>query len=391
MMNVGKLSNQQTMTVPDRVGTKSGLVGMRRHWFVFPCLLFALTLWRNIKSLDNFDVMIKPNLSRQVPRVEIEEPSPNDDSLKSSNNEKKQSKRNLSVVLRTWHEDASMALLGLESAVTFIDKHLLEIVILTEQESEEAVRYNLYNPMIEKFPDLYRRNGIRLQTEPNLLRNGHIQQKYSKMTADIHTKGDFILHLDSDCVITKWKEECFLEEDKPVNDFATFESLHDTGVGIWKKGTEVFLGIEQEKYEYSRLNQHVYPRQLYSVLRKRVEDVHGVPFLEVFDKLNVVGTHKDKATFGFNSTLLISDFNLLGATAFHFAPDLMTPKNLTDGITPWRPLCVSQCNAREQVAGCCEKWLAQQMHLAEQGRATKPHASCETDFAPGDPCFCGKQ
>jgi hypothetical protein len=208
------------------------------------------------------------------------------------------------------------------------------------------------------------------------------------MTADMYTKGDFILHLDSDCVVTQWKDECFMEDEKPVNDFATFESLHDTGVGIWKQGTEVFLGIEQEEYEFSRLNQHVYPRQLYSVLRKRVEDVHGVPFLDVFDMLNVVGTHKDQAEYGYNSTLLISDFNLLGATAFHFAPNLMTFKNLTDPMVPWRPLCVAQCNVREQGTGCCEQWLAQQMQLAEQGYTTKAHVSCNTDFAPDDPCFC---
>ena len=38
----------------------------------------------------------------------------------------------------------------------------------------------------------------RIVVEEVFLEDGHIQQKYSKLTADLHTKANFILHLDSD-------------------------------------------------------------------------------------------------------------------------------------------------------------------------------------------------
>ena len=38
----------------------------------------------------------------------------------------------------------------------------------------------------------------KLVIEDAFLNDGHIQQKYSKLTADLHTEAEFILHIDSD-------------------------------------------------------------------------------------------------------------------------------------------------------------------------------------------------
>jgi len=295
--------------------------------------------------------------------------------------------RNMSVVLRTWWRDAPIAAPGLESVIRFVGDQLLEIVVVTDEESAETVRTGLVEKLMEKYPELHQRDGIRLHVEPMFLENGHIQQKYSKMTADTYTKGDLIFHIDSDCVLIQWKSECYLEEGKPVNDYATFESL-DKIVEIWKNGTSTVLGIPEELYEFSRLNQHVYPKQLYSILRRRVEDVHGMPFAEVFEKLKLVGKHEH--WFQDQSTVLVSDFNLLGATSFHFAPDLMFQKNMTNGASSWRPICVSQCNVRVLGNECCETWLNEQIALADRGGIPKAHISCNPgDFQPTHPCFCG--
>ncbi|KAG7372604.1 hypothetical protein IV203_018747 [Nitzschia inconspicua] len=297
------------------------------------------------------------------------------------------SERYLSVVLRTWHEDAALAFVALESVVNVIDKNLLEIVVVTDQESENIVRSALFDPIIAKFPEIHDQGRLSLHVEPMLFLNGHIQQKFSKMVADTYTKGEYILHIDSDCVITQWQDSCFLEYDKPINDYATFESL-PKNVHVWKRGTEVFLGIEEEIFEFSRLNQHVYPRELYSVLRNHAEEVHGVSFLESFTKLGLVGRDEDLHEMGPSSSLLISDFNLLGATAFHFAPDLMTPRDLTNHKSPWRPFCIAQCEARLMGSSCCRQWMETQIRLANEGKPTKVHADCKIDFAPNDPCYC---
>ena len=64
----------------------------------------------------------------------------------------KSGKRYLSVVLRTWQEDAQLALLGMQSAVERIpDNQLLELVIVTDQTSADVVQSKLYQPLLEQY------------------------------------------------------------------------------------------------------------------------------------------------------------------------------------------------------------------------------------------------
>ena len=230
--------------------------------------------------------------------------------------------------------------------------------------------------------------------------------------ADTYARGDYILHIDSDCVILKWDESCFRSEEdgKPVNDFATYDQLRKAtapnisdaawiegpNIRQWKNGTDFVLGLgtNGDNHEWSRLNQHVYPRELYPILRQRVEQVHNVSFHDSFLKLKMVGTFDDlrsERQKG-NNPVLVSDFNLLGATAFYFAPDLMFSKNLTSPGTAWRPICVSQCNARIYSKKCCQQWMHEEMLKIDEGKGDKVPAhlpKCKT-FSKNQPCSCMK-
>ncbi len=266
----------------------------------------------------------------------------------------------ISVVLRTWYEDAELAFTAATSAIQAMGDDMLELVIVTDEGSDKVVRRHLFDPLRKQYNGL-----VKLHVEKTLLRDGHIQQQFSKIMADTYTKGNLILHLDSDCAVVKWSEDCYLEGGLPVNDFGTFKSLEAHGVGIWKRGTEVALGIDDEENEYSRLNQHVYPRQAYELARRRMEKVHGVPFVKTFQKANFVGyapqIHEPNVT-------LFSEFNVIGAAVFHFAPELMFHKNVTAGSNErWRPICITQCSARHFSKKCCEAWFQVQSLQKDKG------------------------
>jgi hypothetical protein len=304
----------------------------------------------------------------------------------------------ISAVLRTWHEDADVAVTGVQSAIDIMGDELLEIVIVTDEQDEQVVREKLLDVIARSHPQHVASGVVRIHVEKTFLRNGHIQQKYSKMTADKYTSAPYILHMDSDCAVVQWQSECYLHNDKPINDFATFEQIAGLGFNYiwqWKEGTEVVLGIENELYEFSRLNQHVYPRELYGMMRRRIEEVHGVPFESVFDKLNLVGRGIDKREDPSGTAIVVSDFNVLGAAAFHFGYDLMHHVNLTAG-EPWRPVCIAQCNSRIfSKPECCQMWLSDQIEVAKSGGFPSAHIpypekgkDCLTTVEPSHACGC---
>ena len=194
--------------------------------------------------------------------------------------------------------------------------------------------------------------------------NGHIQQKYSKMIADKYLKSPFIFHLDSDVVVhKKWNPSCYSHHGRIVNEYASFTKL-PSSVIQWKTGMQKMLSIKNVEYEFSRKNQHVYPRSIYRKLRKHLERIHEMPFKGMFyrDGLKLVGRGHDLRNE--KGSILISDFNLLGAFAYYFDPVLMKSVDVSDGH--FLPFCTSQCNLR--MCGLdCIAWMKEQMD------SEKPH------------------
>lgn len=288
----------------------------------------------------------------------------------------------IAVVLRTWIEDAETALVAAESALEQIED-IKELVIVTDQLSAQKVKEALIGPLHEQ----YGTDKIKLIVEQPFLVNGHIQQKYSKMMADTYTDAAFILHLDSDSAITNWEDACFLRDGKAINEFDLWENLPDS-VRQWRQGTFTLGKAESDiKHEYSRVNQHVYPRELYKKIRDKMEAIFGTNFKNIFKQYTLVGTGVDRRKI--NNSTLISDFNTLGAYAHLEFPDTMYQLDLSTG-KPWRKICTTQCNARRWSNECCDLHRREQIQRAKLGLAVNAHMVC-TDYGQDHPCHCSTE
>jgi len=195
---------------------------------------------------------------------------------------------------------------------------------------------------------------FKLIKEPKILKDGHIQQKYSKLHADIYCKGDYIFHLDSDVLVTKFVEEQDLFwNGKPILEYDLYTNMPPP-VSVWRSGTAKAIGLDDVAYEFSRKNQHLYPRQAYSLLRQHMERVHNVTFVEY---LNTTEGH---AGFAMNGRPMFSDFNAMGAFLYYVRPDMVfwVPHDKRERQERLDPLpvkvkrVVCQGNGRNDVSPC---------------------------------------
>ncbi|CAM9511752.1 unnamed protein product, partial [Ectocarpus sp. 12 AP-2014] len=94
---------------------------------------------------------------------------------------------------RTFAGDASLFNMSIAGVITHVPCAIEVVVVVLEADVAlfEAIVY----PFRSTAPF-----QIHVVGEPDLM-DGHIQQKYSKLRADLYTQGDYILHMDSDVVI----------------------------------------------------------------------------------------------------------------------------------------------------------------------------------------------
>eukprot|EP00752_Nemacystus_decipiens_P010095 g8996.t1 len=181
---------------------------------------------------------------------------------------------NISVMFRTFFGDAVLFNVSLPT----VAKHFpdaKEVVVVVEESDGELFEGKIKpHQATAPFP-------IRVVTEPDIM-DGHIQQKYSKLRGDMYCEGDFILHLDSDVVL--------------------FEPL---------------------TYDHIfHLGKPVLP---YPAIRDFIEQHHGVPFEEFMaSRRGKCRSVKTLATWTREEqTLLLSDFNLMGAYLWYHMHDKM--------------------------------------------------------------------
>jgi hypothetical protein len=68
---------------------------------------------------------------------------------------------------------------------------------------------------------------VKIRTEDSFA-PGTIQHKYSKLTADIHTECDYVMHVDSDCIFTRRVDDdmLFAASGRPYLEYASYAHLH---------------------------------------------------------------------------------------------------------------------------------------------------------------------
>ena len=88
------------------------------------------------------------------------------------------------------------------------------------------------------------------------------------------------MHLDSDVVFHRhllYKDLFLL--GRPMLEYDTYANLEDTGASQWQRGTGFAVGQSPILYEYSRSNEHVYPREVYAPARRHIEErFKGIAF-----------------------------------------------------------------------------------------------------------------
>jgi len=126
---------------------------------------------------------------------------------------------------------------------------------------------------------------------------GYMDQQVTKIHADEFCRGDYVLHVDSDCIFYKeTRPEDFFLDGRPV-------ILREEGVeSPWFEISARSLGWRCDG-EYMRRLPILYPRWIYKAFRIWMEEKHGCKLWEWLDKQP---THE------------FSEFNTLGQWAYKF-------------------------------------------------------------------------
>lgn len=140
--------------------------------------------------------------------------------------------------------------------------------------------------------------------------DGFIHQQGIKCKADEFCSGDYILHVDSDCMFTSPAQPGdYFVGDKPIIGMTPYASLN--GGSPWQACTEKVLGWHPIDMELMRRHPSVYCREDYHGFRKRVEAIHRIP-IETY--LLPITRHTRKENN-------FSEFNALSAYMYYFRRD----------------------------------------------------------------------
>lgn len=107
----------------------------------------------------------------------------------------------------------------------------------------------------------------------------YLSQQVTKLNADHHCEGDFILHVDSDCVFVKpTTPEDYIKNGKPDWWMADWDSINDGGK-TKKAWFHVMAKCLQDcpQYEFMQRVDVCCPRDLYGEFRAFIERTHGIP------------------------------------------------------------------------------------------------------------------
>jgi len=100
--------------------------------------------------------------------------------------------------------------------------------------------------------------------------DGYLDQQITKLHADEFCAGEYIVHLDSDCIWTKEvSPENFFKNGKPII------LVEDNVISPWQEISEKTLGWHDTK-EYMRRLPIIYPRWVYEEFRKWIVNKHGM-------------------------------------------------------------------------------------------------------------------
>ena len=281
----------------------------------------------------------------------------------------------ISVFMRTFQDDLPFAALAMVSARRYIPNALEFVAVVPVDTLANATKV---------MPSFVRVIGE--DVPPPLLKDGQLAQKYTKLMADMHCTGRYIFHLDSDVLLSRpvLRRDLFLF-NKPMlayDRYSNLVSAHgEHALDRWRLGTAYAVGVPSlVEFEFSRANNHLYPRELYYAARWHLEHHHNKTLVDFFATRN--GRYEAGVT---RLRTLFSDFNYLGAFMYVHRPQLMSWQYLGTDNNPGAhaesfaytvlvPPFVCQGNARWYVNPPRPELSARQLELF---KAVAQGAPCE--------------
>ncbi|CAM9281830.1 unnamed protein product, partial [Ectocarpus fasciculatus] len=218
----------------------------------------------------------------------------------------------VTVMYRTFAGDAKLFNASIAAVIEHVPSAFEVVVVVVGADVEifESIVKPFRN--VAPFP-------VRVVGEPELM-DGKLQQKYSKLRADLYTEGDYILHLDSDAVV--FQDVSFAHMfhlGKPVLPFRRYEKKRRsegwTETMCWQSGTSSAIG-KDVIHEFGVLNTHLYPRSMYPAAREFIEQHHGMPFADFMASRRRGSCMQPGTTAGWTQderALMFSDSNFIGA------------------------------------------------------------------------------
>ncbi|CAB1112818.1 unnamed protein product [Ectocarpus sp. CCAP 1310/34] len=244
----------------------------------------------------------------------------------------------VTVMYRTFVGDAKLFNASIATVIEHVSSAFEVVVVVVE--ADVGLFESIVQPfrIVAPFP-------IRVIGEPELM-DGKLQQKYSKLRADLYTEGDYILHLDSDAVV--FQDVSFAHMfhlGKPVLPFRRYEKnrrLEEwTEAMCWESGTSSAIG-EDVIHDFGVSNIHLYPRSMYPAAREFIEQHNGMPFVDFMASRRGSCMNPDTETDRTQDerSLMFSDSNFIGAYLWYHMHDAVhwlavDPRDARPG--DWRP------------------------------------------------------
>jgi hypothetical protein len=166
---------------------------------------------------------------------------------------------------------------------------------------------------------------------PGPASGGFGRAQIAMMSGDLFCPDADVVHLiGSDCVATApFTPAAFLcpQTALPVMPYTPY-ALVPPHARFWRDGTTAALGVQPE-HEFMRRLPLLYPRELYPMVRQRVERFTGQPF-------------RDYVLFNVNHVRNFSESNVLGAVAWRHAHHLYRWVDLSRESDPCLPSPITQ-------------------------------------------------
>lgn len=165
---------------------------------------------------------------------------------------------NCSIFIRTYDKDFEWLTYCLRSLAKFAHG-FSEIVIAVPQGQEVWIRHLTRERIIPVH-----------DAQP-----GYLGQQVSKLTADLHCKGDFILHCDSDVILTHdVTPQTFMHKGKPRWLITPWDEDMEAKRAWYHVLAKLFCQVSD--YEFMRKSTIMIPRFAYKAFRDFIQETRGM-------------------------------------------------------------------------------------------------------------------